>query len=195
MVIDYCYGCQRLSLQCRVNEISCREEVMCEGWHFPVICLSAPLNVISVRGVGVAICLVLCAGRWALSPPGSFLRWAAFFWQLDSLDLDSISLDGRSSGFSRRKRLSSSTGARAAAAEGWHAETSIKIDVNEIRKYGCTLRAEGEEVKGDDPFFPQPSAAMSVSITDIFEAEHQCSFGLCNNCAKYVLRLNFFLSQ
>lgn len=92
---------------------------------------------------------MLCAGRRAPSPCR-----AAFFWQLDSLDLDSISLDGKSSGLWRRGRLSSSTGARSAAAKGWHAETSIKIDVNEIRKYGCTLSAEGEEVKGDDPLFP-----------------------------------------
>lgn len=69
---------------------------------------------------------------------GLFLHRAAFFWQLGSLDLDSISLDGRSSGFSSRERLSSSAGACVATAEGCHAETSIKIDVNEIRKYGCT---------------------------------------------------------
>lgn len=46
---------------------------MCERWHSPVICLSAPQNVISVRGAGVAICLMFCAGRRALFPPGRFL--------------------------------------------------------------------------------------------------------------------------
>lgn len=111
---------------------------MCNRQPPTVICLSASQNVISVWGVGVAICLSLCAGCRA------FLHCAAFFWQLSSLDLDSISLDGRSSGFSRRRSLSSaSTSAHTAAALLCPAKTSAKVTVNEIRKYGCPLTADG----------------------------------------------------
>lgn len=35
LVVWLNYSCQRLSLQSRVNEISCWEELMCERWHFP----------------------------------------------------------------------------------------------------------------------------------------------------------------
>lgn len=40
----------------------------------------------------------------------------------------------------------------------------------------AALRAQGEEVKDDDP------AATSISITDIFEIIYLCIFALlCNN--------------
>lgn len=131
---------------------------MCTSRLPTVICLSGSQNVISVWGVGVAICLSLCAGCRA------FLHCVAFFWQLSSLDLDSISLDGRSSGFSRRRSLSSSTGALTAAAPFWPAKTSAKVTVNEIRKYGCPLSADGlcaqQRVKNVEVIFFQISLKL-----------------------------------
>lgn len=75
-------------------------------------CLSASPDVISIRGVGCGVfCfffLLLSVWRF-VQVAELFLRRAPFFWQLDSLDLDSISLDRRSwrrvGGFSRRGSL------------------------------------------------------------------------------------------
>lgn len=92
-----------MGLKWEINNVSGWDEAthfrLCARGSVPLLsaCV-APEKVISVRGVRVDICLSLCAGCWA------FHHCETFFWQLSSLDLDSISLDRKSSGFLKERK-------------------------------------------------------------------------------------------
>lgn len=84
-----------------------------------------------MRSLGLlsASCFVLVVG--------AFLHCEAFFWQLSSLDLDSISLDGEVLRVLKEKKPFFFLQAHSTVASlFWLAKTCATITVNEIRKYG-----------------------------------------------------------
>lgn len=74
LVVWLNYSCQRLSLQSRVNEISCWEELMCERWHFPTY-LPERFSGCNKRTRSWVRYLphALCRSPGSFSLPGSFL--------------------------------------------------------------------------------------------------------------------------
>lgn len=143
LLISYCclWLSARLTVQSKYGVLlrgSNRFLFLCKRWHSPCYLLEClPKRNKCMRSRGCYLACTLC---WLLL---AFLYCGAFFWQFNSLDLDSISLEWRSSGFSGRGTVSSSTGTLTATAQNWSARTSVNVSVNEIRKYGHRLIAQG----------------------------------------------------